>query len=51
MSELLNAIARLDRSTWDSRVLPARDDVRVLLDAFRRLSNPDALRAALDGGV
>ena len=38
------AIARLRQATWDERYLPKRDDVRVLLDAYRRLAHPEPLK-------
>jgi hypothetical protein len=31
------ALDRLDRATWDSRVLPSREDVRTLLESHREL--------------
>lgn len=41
MPDLAAAIVRLNRSTWDSRVLPSREDVRALLDAYRPLAHPE----------
>ena len=31
------AVERLERSTWDNRVLPSREDVRALLDSHAQL--------------
>lgn len=40
--ELLTpAIKRLSRAVWDVRAIPNREDIRILLDSFRRLSNPE----------
>lgn len=33
-ADLTAAIERLERSSWDSRVLPSKADVRLLLDAL-----------------
>ena len=41
MSALPEAIARLNRATWDQRVIARTDDVRALLDAYRALANPE----------
>lgn len=38
---LSKAIARLNRAAWDIRAIPSREDIRILLDAFRRLSSPE----------
>jgi hypothetical protein len=35
------AIARLNRATWDQRVIARTTDVRALLDAYRALANPE----------
>jgi uncharacterized protein len=40
------ALERLERSTWDSRILPAKADVAVLLTAYHAAMK--ALDAALD---
>ena len=42
MSELLpDAIKRLSRAVWDLRAIPNREDIRILLDAFRREKHPE----------
>ena len=42
MSELLpDAIKRLTRAVWDLRAIPNREDIRILLDAFRREKHPE----------
>ena len=43
MPEVLlpQAIEHLRRAVWDLRVIPNREDIRILLDSFRRLSNPE----------
>lgn len=41
MPDLEAAIARLNRSTWDNRTLPIREDVRALLDAYRAAAWPE----------
>lgn len=38
---LAAAITRLERATWDKRVFAKREDVRVLLDAYRLATNPE----------
>lgn len=38
---LPDAITRLARAVWDIRSIPNREDIRILLDSFRRLSNPE----------
>lgn len=32
--DLLGALERLKRSTWDSRAMPSRSDITVLIDAY-----------------
>ena len=41
MTDLAQAIARLNRSVWDIRVIPNREDVRDLLNAHRLAINPE----------
>lgn len=41
MSALMEAIKRLERATWDTRVIANTQDVRALLTAYRRVSNPE----------
>jgi hypothetical protein len=41
VSALPEAIARLNRATWDQRVIARTEDVRALLDAYRALANPE----------
>lgn len=41
MSALPEAIARLNRTTWDSNATPRKQDVRALLDAYRLATNPE----------
>ena len=41
MSALPQAIARLRQATWDNRYLPRREDVQVLLDAYRAAAWPE----------
>jgi hypothetical protein len=40
MSDLAKAIARLERSTWDSRTHPQKGDVNALIRAYRRATRP-----------
>lgn len=41
ISDLPKAIARLNRATWDNRVIARTADIRALLDAYRALANPE----------
>jgi hypothetical protein len=41
MSEIIEAIGRLERSTWDSLTIPRKVDVRLLLDAYRDAAFPE----------
>ena len=40
MSALPEAIARLERATWDNRVIARTADIRALLDAYKALVRP-----------
>jgi len=38
MREVIEAIERLKRSTWDNRVTPSRQDIRTVLHALENVS-------------
>ncbi len=46
MSALQQAIERLERATWDTRSMPSKADVRLLLDGFAEFSA--VMRAELE---
>lgn len=41
MTALAPALKRLERATWDNRVMAKREDIRALLDAYRLLAHPE----------